>query len=107
LPRKLLEISLDENGNPRVKRLEGLNRVVVWGRDRQTFDWIDFKLKWDIPDKHYERISGGPIIIDIFAPTESDSTRLIRLNDAGGIMGDIKTFEIQVNPRRRDLTKRN
>ncbi|MFZ5933110.1 MAG: hypothetical protein ACOYT7_03510 [Patescibacteria group bacterium] len=107
LPQKFLELSLNEQGNLRIKRLGGLNQVTVWGQDKQQeFSWVNLPLLQELPEKLYARIDGGGVIIDIAVPTPKDLGRLLRLNDAGRTP-DSRLFRVEVNPPIRDLRERN
>jgi len=108
LPKRFLELSLNEQGNPRIRRLEGANFVSVWGlmAQGQTFVWEKWKLVETLPDKVYERIDGRPVVIDIQVPRKKEPTRLLRLNHAAQ-SPDSRLYRIEINPLDRDLTKRN
>lgn len=103
LPGKFLELSLNTAGHPRVRRLEGTNKVTIWGQDKTANSaWINLLLVQEIPDKLYERIDGGSVIIDVAVPRPNKPERFLRLNDAGGSQ-DLKRFRIEINPPTRDL----
>jgi len=107
LPEKFLELSLNKQGNLRVIRLEGANRVRVWGQDeRQNFAWVNWQLVQQLPEKVYERIDGRSVIIDIDVPSDKEPNKLLRLNDAKSTK-DSRIFRVEVNPPIRDLGKRN
>ena len=107
LPEKFLELSLNKQGNLRVIRLEGANRVRVWGQDNgQNFTWVNWQLVQELPEKVYERIDGRSVIIDIDVPSDKEPNKLLRLNDAKSTK-DSRIFRVEVNPPIRDLRKRN
>lgn len=107
LPQKFISLTLNNEGNPRIKRFEGTNRVIIWGQDKkQRFPWVNWLLVQELPEKVYQRIDGSPVIIDISVPTPEEPDRLIRLNYAGNT-GDSRLFRLEVNPKIRDLGKGN
>jgi hypothetical protein len=109
LPKNFLELSLNGQGNLRVKRLEGANPVNVWGlaKVEERLIWLKWSLRETLPDKVYEKIDGRPVVIDIEVPTRKNPEGLVRINDAGQIRTDSRLYRIDKNPSKRDLGARN
>ena len=107
LPKRFLELTLNEQGNLRVKRLGGINQVDVWGLDKKRGSkWEKFHLVQELADKQYEKIDGRSVIIDIAVPTRNEQSRLLRLNEEGR-SDNSRLYRAHVNPEDRDLTQSN
>jgi hypothetical protein len=107
LPKRFLELTLNNRGNLRIKRLEGKNEVTIWGQDRrQKLAWEKFHLVEELTDKEYERIDGGSLIIDIAVPRPDEKSRLLRLNEVERASYS-RAYRAELNPKDRDLRQGN
>lgn len=101
-----LEISLNNDGNPRIRRIPSRERhtIYVWGQDKtQGGMWSKSSLVSSLPDSIYDRIDGGSVIVDIYSEALGKKT-VLRLNDAGRGQ-DSKSFRVELNPEKLDLSK--
>lgn len=104
-PREI-EISLNNNGDPQIKRLSSRERhpIFVWGQDKDRGrTWHKNSLVSTLPDSVYDRIKGGSVTVDIQLGTQ-DEKMVLRLNGVGGSL-NTRMFKVELNPRKLDLSK--
>ena len=101
-----LEISLNNDGNPRIIRIPSRERhtIYVWGQDKtQGNRWYKSSLVTTLPNSIYDRFDGGSVTVDIQLDSPDKKT-VLRLNDAGR-SNDSRSFRVELNPEKLDLSE--
>lgn len=104
-PREI-EITLNNDGDPQIKRLSSRERhpIFIWGQDKKHGRaWYNSHLVETLQNSFYERIKGGAVVIDIQIDTPEGKS-VVRLNDAGRKDQEERSFRVELNPEKLDLS---
>ncbi|MCH7640612.1 hypothetical protein IID22_00215 [Patescibacteria group bacterium] len=103
-----VEISINNQGNPRIKRFpsrEIRHEITIWGRDiTREGNRGKYYLSTTLPDSVYKRIDGGSIVVDIRLEATGEKS-ILRLTEAERIDGVAKSFRVELDPKKLDLSK--